>query len=110
VLTTANPALAAPGVDQLGACYKQLNSSVGQFGTDTLIASTAGLESSSPGDAVYTQTEHTLTWLDNLRDAVAGEMKLSLDAAAFADHPVFLTGVQTALCDGLLHTADQLSH
>ena len=32
ILSDPNSALAAPGVDQLGACYKQLNSSVGEFG------------------------------------------------------------------------------
>ena len=32
---------------ELGACYKQLDASVGQFGTDTLVASTAALASGS---------------------------------------------------------------
>src|SRR5262249_41093565 len=32
ILTHPNAALAAPGVAALGTCYKQLNSSVGQFG------------------------------------------------------------------------------
>ena len=37
----------------LASCYKQLNSSVGIFGTDTLAADTHALESSSPGDHRY---------------------------------------------------------
>ena len=109
VLARPNSALSSPGVDALGDCYKQLNSSVGEFGTDTLIASTRGLESASPGDHEYTQTEHTLSALDQERDAVAGQMKLSLDAAAFADHPVFGVGSQTALCEGPLQTAARLA-
>ena len=60
ILTDPNQALSQPGVALLGACYKQLNSSVGQFGTDTLIASTAGIESNSAGDATYNHVEHAL--------------------------------------------------
>ena len=41
---------ARPAVASLGACYKQLNSSVGQFGNFTLQASTSAVESSSIGD------------------------------------------------------------
>ena len=44
-----NRALDAPGVASLGACYKQLNSSVGQFGTFTLQASTAADRVEHPG-------------------------------------------------------------
>jgi hypothetical protein len=109
ILSSPNTALAAPGVEQLGACYKQLNSSVGQFGTNTLIASTRGLESSSPGDRVYTQTEQTLTSLDQSRDAVAGQIKLSLDAAAFSDHPVLHATDQTARCRRLLDQSSRLA-
>ena len=36
------PHLRSPPVHQLAACYKQLNSSVGQFGAYTLVASTEG--------------------------------------------------------------------
>lgn len=36
-------------------------------------------------------------------------MKLSLDAAAFDDHPVDNGGAQTAFCDGLLQAAQQLA-
>lgn len=40
----------------LGACYKQLNASVGTFGTDTLLASTAALKSSIPNDQTFVDT------------------------------------------------------
>src|ERR1022692_2933837 len=38
ILANPNTALRSPGIAALGACYKQLNSSVGIFGTDTLMA------------------------------------------------------------------------
>jgi hypothetical protein len=110
ILSSPNAALSEPGLTELGACYKQLNSSVGEFGTNTLIASTNGIESNTSGDAAYTRSEKSLEVLDQLRDAVAGSMKLSLDAAAFADHPVFLPAVQTALCNGLLQTSQELAN
>ena len=110
ILQRPNAALSAPGVAALGACYKQLNSSVGVFGTDTLVASTAGLESTSPGDHTYAQSEQTLAFLDELRDAVAGRIKLSLDAAAFANAPVFHLGLQSAFSASLLQTAGELAN
>jgi hypothetical protein len=109
ILQAPNAALSAPGVAALGACYKQLNSSVGQFGTDTLLASTAGLESTSPGDKTYVQSEKTLVFMDELRDAVAGQIKLSLDAAAFADVPVSHLATEGAFCGSLLQTAAELA-
>ena len=45
----------------LGACYKQLNASVGEFGTATLQAATAAIESSSSGDATYLSTDRALS-------------------------------------------------
>ncbi len=57
----------------LGACYKQLNSSVGEFGTATLQASTNAVESTSAGDATYIHTNQALTALDKARDALAGQ-------------------------------------
>ena len=44
----------------LAACYKQLNSSVGELGTATLEASTNAIESSSPGDDLL-QSDRTPT-------------------------------------------------
>jgi hypothetical protein len=109
ILSDPNSALSAHGVSALGACYKQLNSSVGSFGTNTLIASTAGLESSSTGDRTYTRSEAKLVALDNLRDAVAGQIKLSLDAAAFDGTPVSNPGTDLGQCGSLLQTASGLS-
>ena len=72
----------------LGACYKQLNSSVGQFGNFTLQASTAAVESSTLGDAEFRTVNAALTGLERFRDALALRVKGELEAAAFCGQPV----------------------
>ncbi|MEA2587081.1 MAG: hypothetical protein QOH66_8 [Actinomycetota bacterium] len=68
---------------QLAQLYKQLNSSVGQFGTDTLIADTAAIRSgTSSDDATYQAFVKGLEDLANLRDVVATGVKTELDQAA----------------------------
>jgi hypothetical protein len=109
VLSHPNNALRAPGVAALGACYKQLNSSVGIFGTDTLIAATAAIESSSPGDATYLRTDQQLRKLDLARDALAGRIKGELEAAAFGNVPVRGAAGQLIGCELLLHRAQDLA-
>jgi hypothetical protein len=109
VLTDPTRALRSPGVTALGACYKQLNSSVGAFGTDTLIASTRAMESSSPGDRSYLRTDQALRRLDVARDALAGHVKGELEAAAFSNVPVRHAGRQLLGCEVLLHQAHQLA-
>ncbi len=87
ILTDPNQALSGPGVARLGACYKQLNSSVGEFGTDTLIASTAALESNAPGDSTYTTSSTPCacwTWPGTGSPAIKGE----LEAAAFSNDKI----------------------
>ncbi|HLJ82537.1 MAG TPA: hypothetical protein VKT52_13685, partial [Ktedonobacterales bacterium] len=68
---------------QLGAVYKQLDASVGQFGMDTLHISTAALESNASGDSTYTQLENELSSFGNQRDALASQMIAMLENAAF---------------------------
>jgi len=68
---------------QLGQLYKQLNSSVGQFGTDTLIADTAAIRSgTATDDAAYQTFLKGLGGLADLRDVVATADKTELDRAA----------------------------
>jgi hypothetical protein len=109
VLTGPNHALSAPGVTRLGACYKQLNSSVGQFGAATLQAATTGIESSTPGDAKYRTVTAALTGLDRLRDALALRVKAELEAAAFGGRPVIGAAGQTAACRGIIAAAGALA-
>ena len=110
VLSGPNHALSAPGVASLGACYKQLNSSVGQFGNFTLQASTAAVESSTTADTEYKTVNAALTGLDHLRDTLALRIKGELEAAAFAGQPVIGAAGQTAICRGIIAAAGGLAH
>jgi hypothetical protein len=110
VLSGPNRALAGPGVAALGACYKQLNSSVGQFGAFTLQASTAAVESSTTADTEYKTVNAALTGLDHLRDALALRVKGELEAAAFGHQPVIAAAGQTAACRGIISAAGALAH
>ena len=109
ILARPNHALAAPGVSALGACYKQLNSSVGEFGTDTLEASTRAMESSSAGDGTYRATDRALSALELVRDRLAETIKGELSAAASADHPVRGAALQTAACQAIIGSAQHLA-
>jgi hypothetical protein len=109
VLTHPNAALSAPGVAGLGACYKQLNSSVGEFGTATLQAATKAIESNTPGDQQYTGTDQALAQLDSARDQVAGLIKNELSAAAFSSAPVHGALAQTLACRVLISAAQFLA-
>ena len=88
VLSHPNSALSTPGVADLGACYKQLNSSVGELGTDTLQAATKAIESTSPGDSVFVGTDQALRRLDIARDRLALRIKGELEAAASGNVPI----------------------
>src|SRR6266542_2630300 len=98
ILSDPNRALGAPGVASLGACYKQLNSSVGQFGAFTLHAATAAVESDTPGDARYQAVDAALAGLDRTRDVLAQHIKDRLEAAAFDNAPVNGVHGQTVAC------------
>ena len=110
ILSGPNHALAAPGVASLGACYKQLNSSVGQFGNFTLQASTAAVESSTAADTEFKTVNAALTGLDRLRDGLALRVKGELEAAAFGGRPVIGAAGQTAACQGIIAAAGALAH
>jgi hypothetical protein len=94
ILAHPNGALSNPLVTQLGEEYKQLNSSVGQFGADTLTASTKAIESNSPHDATFATVNFALTALDQQRDALANAIKTELYNAENFGTPVPLAGVQ----------------
>jgi hypothetical protein len=98
ILSHPNRALSAPGVTRLGECYKQLNSSVGKLGTNTLIAATKAIESTSAGDRTYLRVDRSLRRLDVVRDRLALKIKAELEAAAFHDVQVRHIAAQTASC------------
>ena len=70
-------------MSELGVVYRQLNSSVGAFATDTLIADSAALASGSASqDTTYTAEQRTLRSMADHRDRVATLMKATLAHAA----------------------------
>jgi hypothetical protein len=75
-------------VAELAQAYKQLNASVGAFGTATLMASTHALASTSPADSRYTVIEVQLASLGQRRDALAVSIKNELFAAEFDGTPI----------------------
>jgi hypothetical protein len=109
VLSHPNHALGGDGVTELGECYKQLNSSVGQFGTATLVAATKAIESTSSGDKIYQHVDQVLRALDVTRDRLAGQIKGELEAAAFGDRPVANAGAQARACQLIIRGAQQLA-
>lgn len=87
-LTSLPATLSSPAVAALGQIYKQLNASVGQFGTATLVASTHALASQTVGDFRYTVIETQLATLGLRRDQLAKTIKGELDAAEFHGIPI----------------------
>jgi hypothetical protein len=81
-LSSVPAALAATA--DLAAGYDQINSSVGQFATDTLIADSKALASGSASDdSAYAAEQETLQQLAEDRDQAAAKIKQTLaDAAA----------------------------
>ena len=80
-LTRPSPALRA--TEDLAAAYQQLNSSVGQFATNTLIADSAALASgTATNDAGFIREQHALRVLAGARDRVAEQIKDVLGRAS----------------------------
>ena len=67
--------------NELGTIYEQLNAPFGQFGMNTLVASTRAVASSD--DSVYNSIESSIQDLTNQRDALALKIEIALDGAAF---------------------------
>jgi hypothetical protein len=107
ILASPNSALSGKGVTTLGECYKQLNSSVGDFGTATLQAATKGIESSS--NKTYEATDKALLNLDKARDKLAGKIKGDLEAAAFENTTVPNPASLTASCESKIKAAEALA-
>jgi hypothetical protein len=74
--------------DDLASVYKQLNAPFGQFGMDTLVASTRALASNDAGDATYNSIEGQLQSLTAQRDSLADQMIALLDGAEFNDQVI----------------------
>jgi hypothetical protein len=104
LLSTASPTLAA--AQDFGACYKQLNASVGEFGTNTLIADTNALASGSTSDdRQFTRTEKKLDQLGRQRDQLATHMKQVLADAANGNPNPDMASLQQSCQDVLAKSA-----
>ena len=92
--------------------YRQLNSSVGAFATDTLIAESSALSSGSANnDNLFTATQATLISLADHRDRVAGQMKVVLANAAAGIAPSHGTVTSlSAQATALLRQAHNLAN
>jgi hypothetical protein len=105
--------LRSPLVKGLAQIYEQLNAPFGQFGADTLAASTRALASgSATDDSKYTAIESKIQSLTSARDTLARQIATQLDAAAFSHQPVppgraLLESVQAQL---LISAAHALGH
>ena len=73
---------------ELAAGYEQINSSVGQFATDTLIADTKALASGSgTDDTAFVAEQTALKELADDRDEAAAKIKVLLSDAAAGQAP-----------------------
>jgi acid phosphatase len=99
-------------VAALGAAYKQIMASFGQFSLDTLVASTGALGTDSAGDAVYNETETALSNLGTQRDALAAQMRLALWRAEFGNQKIDQKQANGWIdeANGLLDQASALAH
>ena len=109
LLARVPPHLRSVPEQQLAACYKQLDSSVGQFGAYTLQASTNAVESTTPGDAEFNQVNAQLLALEKQRDPLANQVKAELAAAAFDNTAIQNPHGQVVACQDIISAAKQLA-
>jgi hypothetical protein len=94
----------------LAVCYKQLNSSVGEFGTDIIRADTAAMKSgSSSDDTTYTKVSTASKLLAATRDALAAKIKTALFDAEFKNTTVKAGGALVGACQVVIKAADALA-
>ena len=109
ILTDPDHALHGRAVTALSTCYKELDSSVGQFGAFTLIASTKAVKSSSPGDSLFNSVNAKLFALEKARDSLAQRIKDELNDAAFWNVRVHDAKRQLRQCQALIGKAAVLA-
>ena len=109
ILAHPNQALRNPEVTALGELYKQLNSSVGEFGAYTLEASTAAIESNTAGDHEFVTVNHKLSTLEKQRDALAIQIKDELYNADNWGTPIVGASGQIAHAEEIINQAKALA-
>jgi hypothetical protein len=101
---------ADPNYLPLARCYKQLNSSVGQLGTDVVVSDSAALKTgSSSTDSQYHAYLAKLQQLGAQRDALATSIKYDLFQAEFNNTPLPNATAQLSSCNSLLDAANNLA-
>jgi hypothetical protein len=109
-LTFAPGATSQAGYLALARCYKQLNASVGRFGTDVIVADTAALKTGSAGsDKQYEAFSSHLQALGAARDKLASKIKPELFDAEFNGKHISGAEDRTGQCNDLLEAADSLT-
>jgi hypothetical protein len=94
----------------LAVCYKQLNSSVGRFGTDLLVADTAALKTGATSDdSAYHGVSTQIQSLGVQRDALATTIKNDLFNAEFNGTSIPKGNSEDAHCNNLLELANELA-
>lgn len=81
--SVTSPALRTRVGLRMAHLYKQLQAPVGEFGLETLAASTGALAAADPGDILYQQCTSELTQLGNRRNGVAEQIASLLSGAEF---------------------------
>jgi hypothetical protein len=76
---------------------------VNQLGLDSLVISTAALESNAAGDSTYTNLEAQLASFTSVRDGIASQMSAMLESAAFNGQ-----AIDEGAAKGLISQAQQL--
>jgi hypothetical protein len=107
----SSPAPSMRDTEALAVAYQQINSSVGQFATDTMLADSAALASgSTSNDSAYRSEQARLRHLADNRDKLAGEIKAVLTRAAEGHSPSHGTVTsEIARANALLKQAHQLA-
>ncbi len=109
-LTVTPGKTADPRFLSLARCYKQLNSSVGEFGTDVLLADTAALKTGSASDdGTYQNVSKRIQKLGAERDALAADIKNALFGAEFGNASIPKGNSEVAHCQNVLRSADGLN-
>src|SRR5262249_16731248 len=99
-----------PRYQPLAACYKQLNSCVGRFGTAALVGDTGALGSGSPSDdSQYTAFASSLTTLGAPRDSLPTALKEDLHAAASGGGLSANADDELQQCNALIEQAESLA-
>ncbi len=92
----------------LAICYKQLNSSVGEFGTEMLVADTKALKTgSSTDDSTYEKVSTKIKMLGGLRDEFATQIKSDLFDTEFDYKSI--PGLDLIRCRAVLAAASALA-